>query len=108
MPASNFRSSVRLKYVKLGYQYLVNLLLSFLLVPIMAAAAIELLRTSPEEILRQCHSLQLGLVQILCSSLFIVFMATLYFTSKPRPIYLVDYTCFKAPDSCIVYHPKAF
>ncbi|KAL4178873.1 hypothetical protein AMTRI_Chr13g84370 [Amborella trichopoda] len=71
MPASNFRSSVRLKYVKLGYQYLVNHLLSFLLVPIMAAAAIELLRTSPEEILRQCHSLQLGLVQILCSSLFI-------------------------------------
>ncbi|ERM96061.1 hypothetical protein AMTR_s00129p00102190 [Amborella trichopoda] len=38
----------------------------------MATAAVQLLRMRPEEILRQCHSLHLGVVQILCSSLFIV------------------------------------
>ncbi|KAL4198173.1 hypothetical protein AMTRI_Chr03g44580 [Amborella trichopoda] len=27
-------------------------------------------------------------------------MTTLYFTVKPRPIYLVDYTCYKPSDSC--------
>ncbi|XP_020532130.1 3-ketoacyl-CoA synthase 6 isoform X2 [Amborella trichopoda] len=106
MPASqnmpNSQSSVSHKYVKLGYQYIVNHLLTFLLVPIMAAAAIELFRLGPEEILRQCDSLRLDLVQILCLSLFIVFMASLYFISKPRPIYLVDYTCYKPPDSCRV------
>ncbi|ERN02947.1 hypothetical protein AMTRI_Chr04g249870 [Amborella trichopoda] len=106
MPASqttlNFQSSVRLKYVKLGYQYLVNHLLTFLLVPIMAAAAVELLRMGPGEILRLWDSLHLDLLQILCSSLFIVLMATLYFTSKPRPIYLVDYACYKPPVTCRV------
>ncbi|ERM96056.1 hypothetical protein AMTR_s00129p00100770 [Amborella trichopoda] len=68
----------------------------------MAAAAVELLPMGLEEILRQCHSLHLGLIQILCWSLFIVFMASLYFISKPRPIYLVDYTCYKPPESCRV------
>ncbi|KAL4178840.1 hypothetical protein AMTRI_Chr13g84190 [Amborella trichopoda] len=69
--SQNMPNFQMLKYVKLGYQYLVNHLLTFLLVPIMATAAVELLRMRPEEILRQCHSLHLGVVQILCSSLFI-------------------------------------
>ncbi|ERN00073.1 hypothetical protein AMTR_s00105p00128000 [Amborella trichopoda] len=60
----NFQSSVRLEYVKLGYQYLVKHLLTFLSVPVMAAAAVKLLRMGPEEILRQCDSLHFGLVQI--------------------------------------------
>ncbi|KAL4178855.1 hypothetical protein AMTRI_Chr13g84280 [Amborella trichopoda] len=68
----------------------------------MAAAAVEILCMGLEEILRQCHSLHLGLIQILCWSLFMVFMASLYFISKPRPIYLVDYTCYKPPESCRV------
>ncbi|KAL4179227.1 hypothetical protein AMTRI_Chr13g86250 [Amborella trichopoda] len=79
----NFQSSVRLEYVKLGYQYLVKHLLTFLSVPVMAAAAVKLLRMGPEEILRQCDSLHFGLVQI-C----------------PHPIYLVDYICYKPPGSC--------
>ncbi|KAL4178853.1 hypothetical protein AMTRI_Chr13g84250 [Amborella trichopoda] len=51
----------------------------------MAAAAVELLPMGLEEILRQCHSLHLGLSKY-C----------------PRPIYLVDYTCYKPPESCRV------
>ncbi|GFZ15896.1 3-ketoacyl-CoA synthase 6 [Actinidia rufa] len=69
----NFSHSVRLKYVKLGYQYLVNHIITFLLIPIMAGIVIEVLRLGPEEIL-----------------------------GIPRSIYLVDYACYKPPVTCRV------
>ncbi|KAK4416568.1 3-ketoacyl-CoA synthase 6 [Sesamum alatum] len=46
--APNFSSSVKLKYVKLGYQYLVNHILTFLLVPIMLGILLEILRLGPK------------------------------------------------------------
>ncbi|GMI70696.1 CUTICULAR 1, ECERIFERUM 6, 3-ketoacyl-CoA synthase 6, POLLEN-PISTIL INCOMPATIBILITY 1 [Hibiscus trionum] len=76
--------------VKLGYQYLVNHIL-------MAALVLEILRLGPQEILNLLNSLHFNLVQILCSSFFIIFVATVYFMSKPRSIYLVDYACYKPP-----------
>ncbi|XP_044491735.1 3-ketoacyl-CoA synthase 6-like [Mangifera indica] len=90
-------SSVKLKYVKLGYQYLVNHILYLLLVPVMVAVLLEVLRLGPEEIVNLWHLLHFDMVQILCSSFFIIFVATVYFMSKPRTIYLVDYACFKPP-----------
>ncbi|KAL6010766.1 separase/separin [Asimina triloba] len=105
MPASpvpEFSSSVKLKYVKLGYQYLVDHFLTFLLVPLMAGTVIELLRLGPEEILGLWKSLELDLLQILCSTFLVVFIATVYFMSKPRPVYLVDYACYKPSPTCRV------
>nr|GMC59941.1 3-ketoacyl-CoA synthase 6 [Ipomoea batatas]GMC67806.1 3-ketoacyl-CoA synthase 6 [Ipomoea batatas]GME06924.1 3-ketoacyl-CoA synthase 6 [Ipomoea batatas] len=97
------RSSVKLKYVKLGYQYLVNHILTLLLVPVMAGVTIEVLRLGPEELMRIRDSvMSLDLIQVLCSSFFLVFVATLYFMSKPRSIYLVDYACYKPPVTCRV------
>nr|XP_016461286.1 PREDICTED: 3-ketoacyl-CoA synthase 6-like [Nicotiana tabacum] len=98
----SFSNSVKLKYVKLGYQYLVNHILTFLLVPIMVGVTIEVLRLGPEELLRIWNSLHFDLLQILCSSFLIIFIATVYFMSKPRSIYLVDYSCYKAPVTCRV------
>ncbi|KAJ8641798.1 hypothetical protein MRB53_018492 [Persea americana] len=96
-PLPDFSSSVKLKYVKLGYQYLVNHFLTFLLVPLMAAVVVEVIRLGPDEIISTWNSLQFSLIQILSSTFLIVFFATVYFMSKPRPIYLVDYSCFKPP-----------
>ncbi|WJZ80345.1 hypothetical protein VitviT2T_000275 [Vitis vinifera] len=90
-------SSVKLKYVKLGYQYLVNHILTLLLIPIMVGVLIEVLRLGPDEILNLWNSLHFDLVQILCSSFLIIFATTVYFMSKPRSIYLVDYACYKPP-----------
>ncbi|WOK97511.1 hypothetical protein Cni_G06219 [Canna indica] len=97
-----FSTSVKLKYVKLGYQYLVNNFLAFLLVPVMISVALELIRLGPEEILGLWNSLHLDLIQIMCSVFVIVFVATVYFMSRPRPVYLVDYACFKPPLTCRV------
>ncbi|EYU34398.1 hypothetical protein MIMGU_mgv1a005204mg [Erythranthe guttata] len=85
------------KYVKLAYQYIVNHILTFLLLPTMAAAAAELLRLGPDEILSAFRSLHFDPIQTLCTSFLIIFVATVYFMSKPRSIYLVDYACYKPP-----------
>ncbi|KAM7275202.1 hypothetical protein ACFE04_017068 [Oxalis oulophora] len=98
----DFSSSVRLKYVKLGYQYLVNHILTLTLIPIMLGISLEVLRLGPDEILTLWKSLQFDLVQILCSFFLIVFIATVYFMSKPRTVYLVDYSCYKPPVTCRV------
>ncbi|KAG1334902.1 3-ketoacyl-CoA synthase 6 [Cocos nucifera] len=101
-PLPEFSSSVKLKYVKLGYQYLVNNFLTFLLVPFMAAVAVELVRLGPAEIIALWRSLHLDVVEILCMAFLIVFVSTVYFMSRPRPVYLVDYACFKPPNTCRV------
>ncbi|KAK8480403.1 hypothetical protein V6N13_090346 [Hibiscus sabdariffa] len=88
--------------VKLGYQYLVNHILTLTLVPVMAAVVVEILRLGPGEIVNLWNSLHFDLVQILCSSFFIVLVATVYFMSKPRSIYLVDYACYKPSVTCRV------
>ncbi|KAF5175075.1 3-ketoacyl-CoA synthase [Thalictrum thalictroides] len=98
----DYSSSVKLKYVKLGYQYLVNHILTFLLIPIMATLALEVLRLGPDEILNLFRSLQLDVVQILCSVFLVIFIGTVYFMMKPRPIYLVDYALYKPPVTCRV------
>ncbi len=95
----DFSNSVKLKYVKLGYQYLVNHILTLTLIPIMAAIFIEVLRLGPDEILNFWRSLHFDHVQILCFSFLIILITTVYFMSKPRTIYLVDYACFKPPVS---------
>ncbi|BAF11320.1 3-ketoacyl-CoA synthase 6 [Oryza sativa Japonica Group] len=100
--AAGYSGSVKLKYVKLGYQYLVNHFLTLLLVPVMAATALELARMGPGELLSLWRSLQLDLVHILCSVFLVVFVGTVYFMSRPRPVYLVDYSCYKPPPSCRV------
>ncbi|XP_066383814.1 3-ketoacyl-CoA synthase 6-like [Miscanthus floridulus] len=97
-----FSGSVNLKYVKLGYQYLVNHFLTLLLVPVMATTALELARLGPGELLSLWRSLELDLVHILCSAFLVVFVGTVYVMSRPRPVYLVDYACYKPPASCRV------
>lgn len=88
--------------VKLGYQYLVNHILSLTLIPLSLSLSVHLIRMGPHELLSLYHSLQLDLLHILCSSFLVVFVLTLYFSSKPRTIFLVDYSCFKPPVTCRV------
>ncbi|KAK6134109.1 hypothetical protein DH2020_032150 [Rehmannia glutinosa] len=98
-PLPDFSQSVKLKYVKLGYQYLVNHFLVFLLIPIMLALTIEALRTSPEEIFILWKSMKFNLVHIVCSFFLIIYFLTYLFMSRPRTVYLVDYALFKPPRS---------
>lgn len=99
-PLPDFSSSIKLKYVKLGYQYFINHFLTFLLIPMMATILFEVVRLGPDELFNLWQSLNLGRIQIICIIFLSVFIVAVYFMSTPRPIYLVDYACYKPPNSC--------
>lgn len=101
-PLPQFSSSVKLKYVKLGYQYLVNNFATLLLLPVMAAVSLELVRREPGAMVKLWESLHVDLIHVLCYLFAVVFVSTVYFMSRPRPVYLVDYACFKPPPTCRV------
>ncbi|XP_052187714.1 3-ketoacyl-CoA synthase 6-like [Diospyros lotus] len=90
-------SNSKFKYVKLGYQYLVNHILAFLLIPTMATVLIQVLQLSPAEVFNLWSSLHFDFIHIICSFLLIISIATFCFMSRPSPVYLVDYACFKPP-----------
>ncbi|KAI3813490.1 hypothetical protein L1987_18215 [Smallanthus sonchifolius] len=98
----DFKSSINLNHLKLAYQYLVNNILTFFLIPIITTVAVQLIRLGPDEIINIFKSIQLDTIQTLCSIFFILLISTIYFMSKPRSVYLVDYTCYKAPVTCRV------
>ncbi|KAL1803346.1 hypothetical protein ACET3Z_031993 [Daucus carota] len=94
---SNISSSARLKYVKLGYQFLANHFIAWISVPILVILFNQVLNRGNLEILALLNSSHYGHIQILCSFCFLIFLSTLYKTSKWRTIYLVDFACYKAP-----------
>ncbi|KAI8539133.1 hypothetical protein RHMOL_Rhmol09G0157400 [Rhododendron molle] len=106
-PLPEFTKSVNLKYVKLGYQYLVNNILTFLLIPVAVSILVQALQLGPAELLNLYKSLNFDFLHIVCSSFLVVYIATFYLMSRPRTIYLVDYACFKPPCSLRVPFAKA-
>lgn len=94
----DFLQSVNLKYVKLGYHYVITHAMYLLMVPLLLAVAAEIGRLSQDDIQQLWDHLQFNLVSVLTCSGALVFVATLYFMSRPRPVYLVDFACYKPED----------
>ena len=96
----NFLLSVRLKYVKLGYHYVISNAMYLLLIPLLGIASAHLSTLSIKDFLQLWENLKFNLVSVtLCSSLT-VFLATLYFMTRPRGVYLVDFACYKPDVDC--------
>ncbi|XP_076927564.1 3-ketoacyl-CoA synthase 11-like [Bidens hawaiensis] len=93
----NFLHSIKLKYVKLGYRYLISHGLYLLLTPLLAVIAIHLSTLTTPDLINLWDQLRFNLVTITTCSILIVFLATIYFMSRPRKIYLVDFSAYK-PD----------
>ncbi|KAH9682376.1 3-ketoacyl-CoA synthase 20 [Citrus sinensis] len=91
----NFLLSVRLKYVKLGYHYLISNALYLLLVPILIISSAHLSTLSVQDIVQLWNQLRYNLVTVTVCSSLMVFLGTLYFMSRPRKVYLVDFACYK-------------
>ncbi|KAJ8540988.1 hypothetical protein K7X08_001804 [Anisodus acutangulus] len=94
----DFLNSVNLKYVKLGYHYLISNLLTLCLIPVMAVILIEASQMNPDDILHLWKHLKYNLVSVIICSTVLVFGSTVYIMTRPRPVYLVDYSCYKAND----------
>ncbi|RXH88283.1 hypothetical protein DVH24_042354 [Malus domestica] len=93
----DFLQTVNLKYVKLGYHYLITHLLTLCLVPLMAVVVIEASQMNPDDIRQLWLQLQYNLVSVIIFSAMVVFGSTVYIMTRPRSVYLVDYSCYKPP-----------
>ncbi|XP_057975708.1 3-ketoacyl-CoA synthase 4 [Malania oleifera] len=94
----DFLQSVNLKYVKLGYHYLISNLLTLCLVPLMVVILVQASQMNPHDLRQLWLHLQYNLVSVITCSTVLVFGSTVYIVTRPRPVYLVDYACYRAPD----------
>ncbi|CAG7907266.1 hypothetical protein BRARA_D01590 [Brassica rapa] len=93
----DFLQSVNLKYVKLGYHYLINHAVYLATIPVLVLVfSAEVGSLSREEIWKKLWDYDLATV----IGFFGVFVLTVcvYFMSRPRSVYLIDFACFKPSD----------
>eukprot|EP00246_Nothoceros_aenigmaticus_P003656 TRINITY_DN14832_c0_g1_i2.p1 TRINITY_DN14832_c0_g1~~TRINITY_DN14832_c0_g1_i2.p1 ORF type:complete len:523 (+),score=73.38 TRINITY_DN14832_c0_g1_i2:421-1989(+) len=95
----DFLQSVNLKYVKLGYHYLITHAVFLFLVPLVLVVVAEIARLGKSDIIQLWEHLQFNLVSVLVCTGALVFGTTLYFMSRPRPVYLVDFACYKPEEA---------
>ncbi|OVA18732.1 FAE1/Type III polyketide synthase-like protein [Macleaya cordata] len=93
----DFSQSVNLKYVKLGFHYLITHLLTLFLIPIIVVIVVEAAQSNPKDVYQLWLHPQYNLVSVIACSVFMVFGLTFYFMSRLRPVYLVDYACYRPP-----------
>ncbi|KAI3820181.1 hypothetical protein L1987_14039 [Smallanthus sonchifolius] len=94
----DFLQSVNLKHVKLGYHYLISHLLTLCLIPIMIVIVIEASQMNPNDLRQLWIHLQYNLVSVITCSAVLVFGSTVYIMTRPKPVYLLDYACYRPPD----------
>ncbi|CAN4087065.1 unnamed protein product [Withania somnifera] len=100
----DFLQSVKLKYVKLGYGYSCNpatVLLLAIVLPMVTFTLIQLtglildrfndIWTSDPTLFVDSSTGLIGLIVLF-------FSFGIYYVKKPRPVYLVDFACYKAED----------
>ncbi|KAL2473042.1 3-ketoacyl-CoA synthase 11 [Forsythia ovata] len=103
----NFLLSVWLKYVKLGYHYLISHVIYLLLVPLLRIVSAHLSTFSVEDLVLLWSQLKFNLVSYVVCSVLMVFLGRLYFMTRPRNIYLVDFACYK-PKPELMYSKELF
>ncbi|XAR66946.1 Very-long-chain 3-oxoacyl-CoA synthase [Bertholletia excelsa] len=92
----DFKRSVRLKYVKLGYHYLISHGMYLILAPLVVVFAAQLSTFDLEDLLDLWDNLQYNLISVIICSSLLVLLSTIYILTRPRPVYLVDFSCYKA------------
>ncbi|KAF8389045.1 hypothetical protein HHK36_025730 [Tetracentron sinense] len=95
----DFKQSVKLKYVKLGYHHLITHGMYLFLSPIVVIIAVQLSTFSLQDLHDLWDHLRYNLIYVVLCSTLLVFLSTLYFLTRPRPIYLVDFSCYKPDDA---------
>ncbi|KAE9601847.1 hypothetical protein Lal_00041018 [Lupinus albus] len=95
----DFKKSVKLKYVKLGYHYLITHGMYLFLSPLVVLIFAHLSTFALQDIYDLWEHLQYNLVSVILCSALLVFLSTLYFLTRPRPVYLVNFSCYKPEES---------
>ncbi|KAI9194759.1 hypothetical protein LWI28_008955 [Acer negundo] len=91
----NFFLSVRLKYVKLGYHYLISNAFYMFLVPLLVVVITHLSTLTVDDFIKLQENLKHSFVATILCSVAFVFTSTIYLMSRPRKVYMVDFACYK-------------
>ncbi|RRT38944.1 hypothetical protein B296_00030451 [Ensete ventricosum] len=96
----DFLQSVNLKYVKLGYHYLISHAVYLVTVPVLVVVfSAEVGSLTREALWRKVwEETSYNLATVLAFFGVLAFTVAVYFMSKPRPIYLVDFACYRPSD----------
>ncbi|KAK9266063.1 hypothetical protein L1049_018787 [Liquidambar formosana] len=96
----DFVQSVNLKYVKLGYHYLINHGIYLATIPVLVLVfSAEVGSLSKEELWRKLwEDPHYDLATVLAFLAVFVFTLSVYLLSRPRSIYLIDFACYKPHD----------
>ncbi|KAJ4825422.1 inositol polyphosphate kinase kcs1 [Turnera subulata] len=102
----DFLQSVKLKYVKLGYGYSCNpasTLLFLVVLPLFLVTLVQFSRLALDWILelwttRSLHLQDIDVATRLAGSGVFLFLLALYWAKRSRPVYLVDFACYKPED----------
>lgn len=96
----DFLQSVNLKYVKLGYHYLISHGIYLATIPVLVlVVSAEVGSLSREELWKKLwDESSYDLATVLSFFSVFVFTACIYFLSRPRPVYLIDFACYRPPD----------
>ncbi|KAA8516219.1 hypothetical protein F0562_019398 [Nyssa sinensis] len=100
----DFLQSVKLKYVKLGYGYSCNPATVFMFVvvlPLFIATLLELtdLRFDRIADIWTSRAVLVDTATGLACSIALLFLLGVYWAKRPRPVYLVDFACYKPEDA---------
>lgn len=95
----DFKQSIKLKYVKLGYHHLITHGMFLFLSPLFVVIAAQISTFSVKDLNDLWEHLQYNLISVILCSTLLVFLATLYFLTRPRPVYLVNFSCYKPEDA---------
>ena len=87
----NEPNSVKLKYVKLGYHYLVSNAMYIFLVPLTIAST----HLSVEDFVHLFNYLKLNPLSFTLCAVLTVLLATLHFMRRPKQVYLLNFVCYK-------------
>lgn len=101
----DFLQSVNLKYVKLGYHHLINNAIYLATIPILVLVfSAEVGSLSREELWKKLwFDARYDLATVLGFFGVFVFTLSVYFMSRPRSIYLIDFACFRPSDDLKVF-----
>nr|XP_023888186.1 3-ketoacyl-CoA synthase 11-like [Quercus suber]POE66510.1 3-ketoacyl-coa synthase 11 [Quercus suber] len=94
---------VKLKYVKLGYHYLVSNAMYLILVPLTIASA----HLSVDDFVHLFNNLKLNLMSVTVCTALTVLLATLHFLGRPKQVYLLNFSCYK-PEPGLMCSLEAF
>ena len=102
----DFLQSVKLKYVKLGYGYSCNpatIFMFLLIVPLLVSIGFQLTGLDLDRVSELWRTRAVWFDDVnaatrLAGSAFFVILLGLYWAKRSRPVYLVDFACYKPDD----------